>query len=112
MEICGPYLEGHGDVVSSLQLGIIGVIFQGLWTYLLSPHDLLCKHILYTLTETNMETQKGPSKEYSPSKRGLYGFPCLFGGVYPHEPFQSASPALSGFQKPKTLNPKLGGFRV
>ena len=28
---------------------------------------------LGTLPETNMETQKGP---YSPSKRGLYGFPC------------------------------------
>ena len=30
----------------------------------------------YTLPETNMETQKGPYKEYSPSKRRLYGFPC------------------------------------
>ena len=30
----------------------------------------------YTLPETNMETQKGPYKDYSPSKRGLYGFPC------------------------------------
>ena len=29
-----------------------------------------------TLPETNMETQKGPYKDYSPSKRGLYGFPC------------------------------------
>ena len=29
-----------------------------------------------TLLETNMETQKGPYKDYSPSKRGLYGFPC------------------------------------
>ena len=27
------------------------------------------------LPETNMETQKGPYKDYSPSKRGLYGFP-------------------------------------
>ena len=29
-----------------------------------------------TLPETNMETQKGPYKDYSPSKRGLFGFPC------------------------------------
>ena len=29
-----------------------------------------------TLPETNMETQKGPYKDHSPSKRGLYGFPC------------------------------------
>ena len=29
-----------------------------------------------------METQKGPYKDYSPSKRVLYGFPCQFGGVY------------------------------
>ena len=29
-----------------------------------------------TLPETNMETPKGPYKDYSPSKRGLYGFPC------------------------------------
>ena len=35
-----------------------------------------------TLPETNMETQKGSYKDYSPSKRVLYGFPCSFGGVY------------------------------
>ena len=29
-----------------------------------------------TLPETNMETQKGPYKDYSPSKRVLYRFPC------------------------------------
>ena len=29
-----------------------------------------------TLSEANMETQKGPKKDYSPSKRVLYGFPC------------------------------------
>ena len=29
-----------------------------------------------TLLETNMETQKGPYKDYSPSKLGLYGLPC------------------------------------
>ena len=29
-----------------------------------------------TLPETNMETPKGSQKEYSPSKGGLYGFPC------------------------------------
>ena len=29
-----------------------------------------------TLPETNMETQKGPNKDYSPSKRLPYGFPC------------------------------------
>ena len=29
-----------------------------------------------TLPETNMETKKGPYKDYSPSKRVLYGFPC------------------------------------
>ena len=30
----------------------------------------------YTLLETNMETQKGPCKDYSLSKMGLCGFPC------------------------------------
>ena len=35
----------------------------------------------YTLPETNMETPKGPYKDYSPFKGGLYGFPCWFGGV-------------------------------
>ena len=29
-----------------------------------------------TLPGTNMEIQKRPYKDYSPSKRGLYGFPC------------------------------------
>ena len=29
-----------------------------------------------TLPETNMETQKGPYKDYSPSETGLYGSPC------------------------------------
>ena len=29
-----------------------------------------------TLLETNMEAQKGPYKDYSPLKRGIYGFPC------------------------------------
>ena len=29
-----------------------------------------------TLLETNMETHKGPYKDYSPFKMGLYGFPC------------------------------------
>ena len=29
-----------------------------------------------TLPETNMETQKGPYKDYSPFKGGLHGFPC------------------------------------
>ena len=30
----------------------------------------------FTLLETNMETQKGLYKDYSPYKNGLYGFPC------------------------------------
>ena len=36
-----PYLEGHGDLVSRLIMGIIGVIIWviGLLSYLLSPHD-------------------------------------------------------------------------
>ena len=34
-----------------------------------------------TLPETNMETQKGPCKDHSPSKWVLYWFPCYFGGV-------------------------------
>ena len=29
-----------------------------------------------TLLGTNMETPKGPYKDYSPSNMGLYGFPC------------------------------------
>ena len=32
-----------------------------------------------TLPETNLETQKGPYKDYSPSKRGLYGFHVSLG---------------------------------
>ena len=31
---------------------------------------------LGTPPETNMETQKSPYKDYSPSKRGLHRFPC------------------------------------
>ena len=38
-------------------------------------------HFKPTLPETSMETQKGPHKDYSPFKGGLYGFPCSFGGV-------------------------------
>ena len=38
-----------------------------------------------TLPETNMETQKGtqkgPYQDYSPSKRGLYGFPKIRGTI-------------------------------
>ena len=29
-----------------------------------------------TLPETELETQKGHYKDYSPFKGGLYGFPC------------------------------------
>ena len=36
----------------------------------------------HTLPETNMETQKGPYKDYSPFKGGLYGFPPFKGGLY------------------------------
>ena len=36
----------------------------------------ICQIIMVTLPETNMETQKGPNKDYSPSKRVPYGFPC------------------------------------
>ena len=39
-------------------------------------------YVRVTLLGTNLETHKGPYKDYSPSKMGLYGFPCLFGGVY------------------------------
>ena len=34
------------------------------------------KPVSCTLPETNMETQKGPYKDYSPFEGGLYGFPC------------------------------------
>ena len=40
----------------------------------------LRRPIVGTLPETSMETQKG-YKDYSPSKMGLYGFPCLLGGA-------------------------------
>ena len=40
------------------------------------------KVTIVTLPETNMETQKGPYKDYVPFKGELSGFPCLFGGVY------------------------------
>ena len=35
------FLEGHGDLISGLIMGIIGVIIWliGFLTYLLSPHD-------------------------------------------------------------------------
>ena len=36
----------------------------------------VCRSENYTLLETNMETQKGTCEDYSPSKLGLYGFPC------------------------------------
>ena len=32
--------------------------------------------LVCTLPETNIETQKGSYKDYSPFKGGLYGFPC------------------------------------
>ena len=32
-----------------------------------------------TLPETNMETQKGPYEDYSPSKRGYMGFHVTLG---------------------------------
>ena len=38
--------------------------------------DLLVFSECVTLPETNMETQKGPDKDYSPSKMGLYGLAC------------------------------------
>ena len=46
------YLEGQGDLGSRLIVGII----------------------LTTLLETNIETQKGPYKDYSQFKIGLYYF--------------------------------------
>ena len=48
--------------------------------------------VVYTLPETNMETQKGPFKDYSPSKMGLYGFSMLVWGsivsLQPMVPFE------------------------
>ena len=35
----------------------------------------------FTLPETNMETQKGPYKDYSPSKRGLWVSMLVWGSV-------------------------------
>ena len=34
------------------------------------------KPLTLNLPEINMETPKGPYKDHSPFKRGLYGFPC------------------------------------
>ena len=48
-----------------------------------------------TLPETNMETQKGPCKDYSPSTRGLYGFPCSLGGMYLLQPVVFCYPESS-----------------
>ena len=45
--------------------------FQGCWAW-----DFEVTTFKATLPETNMETQKGPYKDYSPFKKGLYGFPC------------------------------------
>ena len=36
----------------------------------------LFQFIGFALLETKMETQKGPNKDYSLSKMGLYEFPC------------------------------------
>ena len=38
------------------------------------------RHSTCTLPSTNMEAQKGPCKDYSPFKGGLYGFPMLVWG--------------------------------
>ena len=48
-------------------LGIGVIVFAG---------QVLDKYMTVTLPETNMETHKGPYEDYSPSRRGLYGFPC------------------------------------
>ena len=69
----------------------------------------------YTLPETNMETQKGPNKDYSPSNKVLYGFPCLFGGVYigqnrVQEPHDQASKVAHHISNP--YYPPLLGLRV
>ena len=48
----------------------------GVIDLLLSPPDPPSIMDYGTLLETNMETQKGPYKDYSSSKMGLYGFPC------------------------------------
>ena len=45
-----------------------------IWGLLSSPTSFLG-----VLPETTMETQQGPYKECSPSKRGLHEFPCYFG---------------------------------
>ena len=46
------------------------------WALALQALQSLGKRLNLTLPETNMETPKGPYKDYSPSKMGLYGLPC------------------------------------
>ena len=50
----------------------MGIVLQAK----IPPNIIPSFHRGVTLLETNMETQKGPYKDYSPSKMGLYGFPC------------------------------------
>ena len=58
----GFYFSGAGDL-SNLKL-------------ILCIWDKKLDSVIVTLPVTNMETQKGPCKDYSPFKGGLYGFPC------------------------------------
>ena len=49
--------------------------FPSYCTFQIAVGDLLA-FMEITLLETKMETQKGPYKDYSPSKMRLHGFPC------------------------------------
>ena len=62
--------------------------------------------------QTNMETQKGPYKAYSPSKLGLYGFPLVWGSVFylhlPRVPKLTLHPnPWSPLQTPDSITPDL-----
>ena len=54
------------------------LIVTGSADFLVPPESahLQASPVEFTLPESNMETQKGAYKDYSPFKRGLFGFPC------------------------------------
>ena len=53
---------------------VVAVVVVAVAASMLAPQVLRLR--VFTLPETNMETQKGPYKDYSPLKGGLYGCPC------------------------------------
>ena len=69
------YIYIYICIYKGLEGGKGDAIYHGAKVVAATPQEAEEKQT-NTLPETNMETQKRPHKDYCPSKRGLYGFPC------------------------------------